>query len=69
MRYARTVALVSCLAFAGCATQNPQAFADHVNNAVADVHTSTVAAVSIGTDILGALVALVPAVLNFLGAI
>lgn len=60
------LALGACIALAGCAT-DPEQFSNSVNNAVTDVHTSTVAAVSIGTDVLSALTALAPAILNLLG--
>lgn len=57
-----------CFMLSGCAS-NPEQFSNHVNDAVNNVHTAAVASVSIGTDVLGALVSLMPAFLNLLGAI
>lgn len=65
---ARIFAAIACIALAGCAT-DPEQFSNSINNAVNDVHTSTVAAVSIGTDVLSALTALAPAVIDFLKAL
>lgn len=62
------LALALTVPLAGCAT-DPEQFANNINNAVDDVHTSTVAAVSIGTDVLHALTALAPAVIDFLKAL
>lgn len=64
----RILAIAAFVTLAGCAT-DPEQFSNSVNNAVSDVHTSTVAAVSIGTDVLSALTALAPAILNLLDSI
>lgn len=62
---ARIFALGLAVALAGCAT-NPEQFSTSVNNAVDNTHTAAVATVTIGTELLHAVVALVPAVLDVL---
>lgn len=58
-------ALAFCALLAGCAT-DPAQFGQSVNNAVDNTHTAAVATVTIGTDIIHAVLALVPAVLDVL---
>lgn len=59
------LAAVACIALAGCAT-DPQHFSTSVNNAVDNTHTAAVATVTIGTDLIHAILALAPAVLDVL---
>jgi len=59
----KLLVLVPALFLAGCAT-DPAQFGQSVNNAVDNAHTAAVATVTIGTDILHAVIALVPAVLD-----
>lgn len=60
------VAIVSLFILAGCAT-NPEQFGQSMDNAVNNTHSAAVATVSIGTEILHAIIALAPAVLDVLG--
>ena len=59
------IAAAACIALAGCAT-NPQDFGNSVNNAVDNTHTAAVATVTIGTELIHAILALAPAVLDVL---
>lgn len=58
-------ALVFAFTLTGCAT-DPAQFSQSVNNAVENIQTASVASVSIGTNIVKAVLALVPAVLDVL---
>ena len=59
------IAAALCLAVAGCAT-DPAQFSQSVNNAVDNTHTAAVATVTIGTDLIHAILALAPAVADIL---
>lgn len=61
-------ALTFCAFLVGCAT-DPAQFGHSVNNAVDNTHTAAVATVTIGTDILHAILALLPAVLDTLNIV
>jgi hypothetical protein len=50
-------AAVACLALSGCAT-DPGQFSNSVNNAVDNAHTAAVATVTIGTELIRAILAL-----------
>ncbi len=62
------IAFAVSLLLTGC-VGNADQFSNSVNQAVQDVHTSTVAAVSIGSDILAAAVALAPYIVRLIQAI
>lgn len=51
---------------AGCAT-DPAQFSTSMNNAVENTHTAAIASVSVGTDIIKAVLALIPAVMDVVG--
>jgi hypothetical protein len=51
------LAAVACLALSGCAT-DPSQFSQSINNAVDNTHTAAVATVTIGTELVRAILAL-----------
>lgn len=53
------------IALTGCAT-NPHEFGQSMENAVDNTHSAAVATIGIGTEILHAVLALAPAVLDVL---
>jgi starvation-inducible outer membrane lipoprotein len=64
----RIIAAALCIGLAGCAT-DPNQFSRSVDNAVENTHTAAVATVTIGTELIRAVLALAPAVTDVIATL